>query len=82
MGRNNKKKMNPLSDLIPEQTFELLNSKGLFNKKSLRDHQIRKQFLELKRNNKTIIEAIEIIREDYPHLQSDTIRKIVHQILK
>lgn len=82
MENNNKNKINPLSDLIPDQTFDILNDQGLLNKKSLRDYQIRKTFLELKSNNITVVEAIETIRKDYPYLQYDTIRKIVYQIQK
>lgn len=81
MKRSNKKKINPLSDLIHDQIFELLNNHGLLNKKSLRDYLIRKKFLELKRNNTTVLEAIETIHKEYSHLQSDTIRKI-YQIQK
>lgn len=82
MERSSKNKINPLSDLIPDNTFKVLENKGLLNKKSLRDHVIRKKFLELKQNNITMVEAIETIRKEYPYLQFDTIRKIVYQIQK
>ena len=82
MERSSKNEINPLSDLIPDNTFKVLENKGLLNKKSLRDHVIRKKFLELKQNDVTMIEAIETIRKEYPYLQFDTIRKIVYQIQK
>ncbi len=82
MERSSKNEINPLSDLIPDNTFKVLENKGLLNKKSLRDHVIRKKFLELKQNNITMVEAIETIRKEYPYLQFDTIRKIVYQIQK
>ncbi|MCL4549139.1 MAG: hypothetical protein M1495_11280 [Bacteroidetes bacterium] len=82
MESSSKNEINPLSDLIPDNTFKVLENKGLLNKKSLRDHVIRKKFLELKQNDVTMIEAIETIRKEYPYLQFDTIRKIVYQIQK
>ncbi|MEW5841790.1 MAG: hypothetical protein AB1775_00850 [Bacteroidota bacterium] len=82
MESSSKNEINPLSDLIPDNTFKVLENKGLLNKKSLRDHVIRKKFLELKQNDVTMVEAIETIRKEYPYLQFDTIRKIVYQIQK
>ncbi len=74
--------INPLSDLISDEIFETLNSRGLINEKSVRDHLIRKKFIALKSNNITASLAIESIRQEYPYLQFDTIRKIVYQIQK
>lgn len=71
---------NPISDLVSDEIFELLNKHGLINEKSVRDHMIRKRFDDIKNNNHNASEAIEIIRKDYPYLQFDTIRKIVYQI--
>lgn len=74
--------VNPLSDLISDDVYNLLNNKGLINEKSVRDHTIRKKFLDLKSKNISASEAIEKIRSDYPYLQFDTIRKIVYQLNK
>ncbi|MEW6193863.1 MAG: hypothetical protein AB1521_01765 [Bacteroidota bacterium] len=71
---------NPLSDIISDEVYTLLKSKGLINEKSVRDHLIRKKFYEMKKNNVNASEAISIIRKDYPYLQFDTIRKIVYQV--
>ncbi len=73
---------NPLSDLIPDEIYETLNSRGLINEKSVRDHLIRKKFLDLKSRNINASQAIELIRQEYPYLQFDTIRKIVYQVQK
>jgi hypothetical protein len=73
---------NPLGDLISDEIFERLTNHGLINQKSLRDHLIRKKFVELKHNNHSVIEAIDTIRKEYPYLQHDTIRKIVYNIQK
>ena len=67
MESSSKNEINPLSDLIPDNTFKVLENIGLLNKKSLRDHVIRKKFLELKQNDVTMIEAIETIRKEYPY---------------
>lgn len=72
--------MNPLSDLIPDEIYKLLESRGFLNEKSVRDHQIRKKFELLKNENKNVVEAIGIIQQDYPYLQTDTIRKIIYHI--
>ena len=73
---------NPLSDLIPDDIYETLNSRGLINEKSVRDHLIRKKFIDLKARNISASQAIELIRQEYPYLQFDTIRKIVYQVQK
>jgi len=73
---------NPLSDLISDDIFELLDSKGLINEKSVRDYQIRKKFKQLRASKISASDAIDALREEYPYLQFDTIRKIVYQIQK
>ncbi len=76
----NNKSINPLSELISDEIFNLLSSKGLFNEKSLRDYQIRKRFKSLRNENINASDAIDILRKDYPYLQFDTLRKIVYHI--
>jgi hypothetical protein len=73
---------NPLSDLISDDIFELLDSHGLIDEKAVRDYQIRKKFKQLRASKVSAGDAIDTIREDYPYLQFDTIRKIVYQISK
>lgn len=73
---------NPLSDLISDEIYEILNSQGLIDEKSVRDYQIRKKFKQLRSNKVSAGDAIDSIREEYPYLQFDTIRKIVYQISK
>ena len=70
--------INPLSDLISNEVYNLLNSRGFLNETSLRDRIIRKRFKSLRMKKYRVSDAIEIIREDYPYLQFETIRKIVH----
>jgi hypothetical protein len=70
--------INPLSDLISNEIYDLLYSRGFLNETSLRDRIIRKRFKSLRMKKYRVSDAIEIIREDYPYLQFETIRKIVH----
>jgi len=73
---------NPLSDLISDEIYELLEAQSLIDEKSVRDYQIRKKFKQLRAGKVSAGDAIDTIREDYPYLQFDTIRKIVYQISK
>lgn len=69
---------NPLAELISDDIFELLDSRGLINRKSVRDYEIRKRFDNLRKDELSTGDAIEIIQEDYPYLQFDSIRKIIY----
>jgi hypothetical protein len=71
---------NPLSELISNDIYELLSSHGLIDEKSVRDFQIRRKFKQLRSSKVSAGDAIDTIREHYPYLQFDTIRKIVYQI--
>ncbi len=73
---------NPLSDLISDEIYDLLDSHGLIDEKAVTDYQIRKRFKLLRATKVSAGDAIDTIREDYPYLQFDTIRKIVYQISK
>ena len=82
MKNPNQASNNPLADLINDEIYELLDSRGLINEKSVRDYQIRKKFKSLRESKISASEAIDRLREDYPYLQFDTIRKIVYQLQK
>ena len=82
MKNPNQASNNPLNDLISDEIYELLDSRGLINEKSVRDYQIRKKFKTLREDKISASEAIDRLREDYPYLQFDTIRKIVYQLQK
>lgn len=69
---------NPISDLISDEIYELLFSKGLINERAVRDYKIRKKFKSLRAQKLRTGDAIDALREEYPYLQFDTIRKIVH----
>jgi hypothetical protein len=69
---------NPISDLISDEIYDLLLSRGLINERAVRDYIIRKKFKSLRAKKLRTGDAIDSIREEYPYLQFDTIRKIVH----
>ncbi|MFH1198051.1 MAG: hypothetical protein V1720_20275 [bacterium] len=75
---NNENLDNPLADLISTEVYELLSSKGLINEKSVRDYQMRKRFKELRSNKVSAAEALNVLRDEYPYLQADSIKKIVY----
>lgn len=70
---------NPISDLISDEIYSLLNSRGLINEKSVRDYLIKKRFKDMRNSRVRASDAIDSLREEYPYLQFDTIRKIVYQ---
>lgn len=69
---------NPLSELISDDVYELLDSRGLINKKTVRDYKIRKSFDSLRNKELSTSDAIERIQQEYPYLQFDSIRKIIY----
>lgn len=69
---------NPIADLISDEIWELLNSRGLINERSVRDYIIRKRYRMLRSQKVKTSDAIEQLKAEYPYLQFDTIRKIVH----
>lgn len=71
---------NPLAELISDDTYELLEGHNLFNEKSVRDYQIRRKFRSMRADDVPAYDAIEYLREEYPYLQFDTIRKIVYKL--
>jgi len=70
---------NPLAELISDDVYNLLIGRGLIDEKSVRDYIIRKKFKDLRASKISASDAIEVLREEYPYLQFDTIRKIVYQ---
>lgn len=71
---------NPLNGLISDDLYELLDRHSLLSEKGVRDFQIRKKFKAMRRQSIPAYDAIESLRDDYPYLQFDTIRKIVYKL--
>jgi len=72
---------NPLQDLIDDEVYFELNKHNLFSEKAIRDYKIRRMLRNM-RKEMSAGDAIDKIREMYPYLQFDTVRKIVYQINK
>jgi len=72
--------LNPLEGLISEATYNTLIDNNLLSEKGVRDYQIRRHFRSMRGENVPAYEAIEQLREEYPYLQFDTIRKIVYKL--
>jgi hypothetical protein len=71
---------NPLEGLISDDIYDVLEDHNLLSEKGIRDFQIRKSFKIMRSQNVPAYDAIEILREEYPYLQFDTIRKIVYRL--
>jgi hypothetical protein len=72
---------NPLQEYLSDELYQLLRANDIINEKGLRDFLIRRIFRQLKESqNISTPAAIEQIKELYPYLQLDTIRKIVYKV--
>ncbi|MCB0717709.1 MAG: hypothetical protein KDD65_04650 [Bacteroidetes bacterium] len=71
---------NPLEGLIPDDLYSLLEQHQLLSEKGVRDYQIRQKFRSYRNQNVPAYDAIESLRDEYPYLQFDTIRKIVYKL--
>lgn len=71
--------VNPLADLINDQLFNELIKRGVVNEKYVRDYYLRSKFKKMRELRVAANDAIEKLKEEYPYLQFDTIRKIVYQ---
>ncbi|MCH6573830.1 MAG: hypothetical protein IH795_01300 [Bacteroidetes bacterium] len=69
---------NPISDIISDDIYDILNSRGLIHERAVRDYRIRVKFKALRAQKIRTGDAIDSLRDEYPYLQFDTIRKIVH----
>lgn len=73
---------NPLAGLVSDEVYTVLEEHNVLSDKGVRDFQIRKKFRAMRRKDVAAYDAIERLREDYPYLQFDTIRKIVYKVNK
>lgn len=69
---------NPLAGLIPDEAYQVLADLNLLSERAIRDFQIRRTFRTLRHSDVSASDAIEQLRNEYPYLQFDTIRKIVY----
>lgn len=71
---------NPIADLISDPVYEMLEANHLLSEKGIRDYQIRLRFRALRNEDVAATDAIERLRDEYPYLQFDTLRKIVYRL--
>ena len=65
---------NLLSDLLSDEQYEIVEP--FLNEIAVRDYAIRKEYKRLRSNKISSGDAIDKIREEYPMLQWDTLKKI------
>ncbi len=70
---------NPIPHIIPDQLFSQLYAMNLLNDKRLRDFEMRYMYEQHKQTMPSY-DAIEKVRELYPYLQFDTVRKIIYSV--
>ncbi len=78
--RTESSEANPLDGLISNDIYDVLDDHNLLSEKGVRDYQIRRAFKTMRSQNVPAYDAIEMLREEYPYLQFDTIRKIVYKL--
>ena len=69
--------MNLLREFMDDELYETLNRLGILNHKAVRDYYIRKKFKQLKNKQKPG-KIMEKLREEFPYLSIETIKKIVY----
>ncbi len=72
--------MNPIHQLVSDDLYATLVRFNLLNQKVIRDFQIKRRYLELRDEGMRASDSIDLILEEYPYLQFDTVRKIIYSI--
>jgi hypothetical protein len=73
-------KTNPLAEILSDELYGMLRSNDLLNEKALRDFSIRSIYKKLKAKGMSTVDVISLLKENYPYLQIDTLRKIVYRV--
>ena len=69
---------NPLKSHLSDELFQFLIKHNLLREKGVRDYKIRQRYNRLKKDHPTFL-IIEMLQQEYPYLQHETIRKIIYQ---
>ena len=69
---------NPLKSHLTDQIYQFLLANNLLREKGIRDYHIRNMFFNLRKEFPTH-KVLEMIQDEFPYLQYETIRKIVYQ---
>jgi hypothetical protein len=68
---------NPLYKFISNEIYEILWSEGFLNERAIRDYYLKQQFQKLKKKHSPR-EIFMMLREEFPYLSVDTVRKIIY----
>ena len=71
---------NPIYQIVSDELYSTLLQLNLLNKKVLRDFEIKRKYLDLRRSGYRSADAIDKILELHPYLQFDTVRKIIYSV--
>ncbi len=71
---------NPINQIVSDELYETLVQLNLLNQKVIRDFEIKRCYLALRKQGMRAADAIEQVLEDYPYLQFDTVRKIIYSV--
>lgn len=71
---------NPVLNIIPSDLYSTLLSLNLLNKKTIRDMEIKRKYLRLRDSGIPATDAIDLVLQEYPYLQYDTLRKIIYSV--
>ena len=66
--------------LMTEDDFNRMVNDGLFNRTKIRDIELADKYTKLRQNKIKKDDCIDLLRQEYPYLQFDTIRKIIYGI--
>lgn len=71
---------NPIRQIVSDELYDKLSALNLLNQKVIRDFQIKRRYLELRDAGMRSADSIDMILEEYPYLQFDTVRKIIYSV--
>jgi hypothetical protein len=71
---------NPIRQIVSDELFATLDQLNLLNRKALRDLLIKRRYLEHRHSGLKSGDAIEVLLDEYPYLQYDTVRKIIYSV--
>lgn len=72
--------INPIANIVPDNMFHVLLGMNLLNKKTIRDIEMKRKYICLRREGISSIDSIELLLQEYPYLQFDTLRKIIYSV--
>ena len=72
--------INPIYQIVSDELYHTLVKLNLLNHKVIRDFDIKRRYLELRKAEHRSAEAIDCLLEEYPYLQFDTVRKIIYSV--